>query len=661
MDDDQETTGPRPTRRPQVVRLPLQHRLGRLHPGVAGDGDSAADVRAFDLTFSSEASVVDRFSYDIGRFQEVLGHNVGEVDMDWLASERAPLLKDHDPRQQIGVIEAASIDTVARVGHARVRFSRSAAGEQERQDVLDGIRTAVSVGYIPRRMVEVAREGDVPTYRVTDWKPVEVSLVSVPADESVGLSRGGDEGRLYEVPISYRSKTMPKDDNIQPTETTTVPQQRPRPPAVDPAHLQREAERLAGEQMVARNREMGEILAIGRRWGLAELAEAAIANGQPLAEFRAAVMAEVERRQTAGGARPLTHLDLTPRETQRYSLLRAVRAAVTHDWSHAGFERECSQAISERLQRAPNGFFLPADVFTRDLTAGGVGGAAELVGTDHRADEFIDLLRPRMMVTQLGARVMSGLQGNVDIPRQAAAASFAWIAEHADATASDMTTETVALTPKTGSARTIISRRLLLQSSPSAEALVLDDLRTVVALGIDLAAIAGTGTGNQPRGVLNTSGVSVVAGATNGAAPTWANIVALESGVANANADAGALAYLTNSKVRGKLKTTEKATGTAMFVWADGTDAGFGSLNGYRAGVSNQVPSNLTKGTGTNLSAIIFGNWSDLVIASWGVLDVQVTNNTRADGGTDVRLFQDVDVVLRRPASFSRMVDAITV
>jgi len=334
---------------------------------------------------------------------------------------------------------------------------------------------------------------------------------------------------------------------------------------------------------------------------------------------------------------------------------------VTHDWSHAGFERECSQAISERLQRAPNGFFLPADVFTRDLTAGGVGGAAELVGTDHRADEFIGLLRPRMMVTQLGARVMSGLQGNVDIPRQAAAASFAWIAEHTAATASDMTTETVALTPKTGSARTIISRRLLLQSSPSAEALVLDDLRTVVALGIDLAAIAGTGTGNQPRGVLNTSGVSVVAGATNGAAPTWANIVALESGVADANADAGALAYLTNSKVRGKLKTTEKATGTAMFVWADGTDAGFGSLNGYRAGVSNQVPSNLTKGTGANLSAIIFGNWSDLVIASWGVLDVQVTNNTRADGGTDVRLFQDVDVVLRRPASFSRMVDAITV
>jgi len=216
----------------------------------------------------------------------------------------------------------------------------------------------------------------------------------------------------------------------------------------------------------------------------------------------------------------------------------------------------------------------------------------------------------------------------------------------------------VALTPKTAGAYVDYSRRLLLQSSISVEAFVRLDIARTIALMIDLGAIAGTGASNQPRGILNTAGIGSVAGGTNGLAPTWDHLVDLESAVANANAPTGALGYLTNTKVRGKLKKTQMFSGTnGIPVW--GTD---GQLNGARAEVSNQVPSNLTKGTSNGVcSAIIYGNWSDLIIALWGGLDIMLDPYAGSTAGTKrVVALQDVDVSVRYAASFSSMQDALT-
>ena len=189
------------------------------------------------------------------------------------------------------------------------------------------------------------------------------------------------------------------------------------------------------------------------------------------------------------------------------------------------------------------------------------------------------------------------------------------------------------------------------------EKFVQNDLLMAVMLAVDLAAINGPGSGGAPTGILNTSGIGTVSGGTNGAAPTWANIVGLEKEVAVDNADVGKLAYLTNPKVRGKLKTTETASGSGQFVWpVNGSE-----LNGYTAGVSTQVPSNLTKGTGTDLSAILFGNFTDLLIGQWGGLDIIVDPYTRANEG-QIKIVTNSfwDVLLRHPESFAAMVDAIT-
>ncbi|MFM6052928.1 MAG: phage major capsid protein, partial [Sphaerospermopsis kisseleviana] len=152
----------------------------------------------------------------------------------------------------------------------------------------------------------------------------------------------------------------------------------------------------------------------------------------------------------------------------------------------------------------------------------------------------------------------------------------------------------------------------------------------------------------QPTGILNQANVPTVALGTNGAAPTWASIVQMETELAQDNADVGSLGYLTNAKVRGKLKTTVKnPVGTdSDWIWENGTDPVIGMLNGYMAGVSNQVPSNLTKGTGTNLSAIIFGNFADILIGEWGVLEILPNpyGSGYDSGSIEIRALQTVDV-----------------
>lgn len=353
-------------------------------------------------------------------------------------------------------------------------------------------------------------------------------------------------------------------------------------------------------------------------------------------------------------------IGMSQQEVRQYSLLRAIRAAASGDWRGAELEREASQAVAEQLGREPRGFFVPLDFLAaeqRDMIKGTASQGGYLVATELLTQSFIEMLRNRMVVQAAGATVLSGLVGDIAIPKQTGGATAYWVAESGAPTESQQTLAQVAMDPKTVGAYTDISRKLLLQASLDVEAFVRRDLATVLALAIDYAALHGSGTGNEPTGIENTSGIGLVSIGANGGPPTWSHIVQLETEVAQDNADVGALAYITNAKVRGKLKETEKASGTGIFVWGDGPTP----LNGYRALVSNQVRSDLTKGTGTNLSAIFFGNWNDLIIGQWGTLDILVDPYTGGTSGTvRVIAFQDVDVAVRHAESFAAILDADT-
>ena len=374
-----------------------------------------------------------------------------------------------------------------------------------------------------------------------------------------------------------------------------------------------------------------------------------------------------------GPARPDPEIGLTAEDLANYSIVRAIRAAAANDWREAGFELEISRAVADRLDRDPQGFFVPAEWMRsalvpgaerRDLSVGVPSAGGYTVATDLLVSSFVDLLRNRMVVRAAGATVLGDLVGDIDIPKHTGASTMYWLGEGEDATESQPTLGQVALSPKTAGGYVDLTRRLLKQSSIDIEAFVRGDLSTTIALGIDLAALHGAGAGNEPKGVAATSGIGSVVGGTNGLAPTWAHVVELETDVSVANADVGSLAYITNAKVRGKLKTTETASGSGIFVWNTDTAGrpGVGSLNGYPAFVSNQVSSTLDKGTSTGVcSAIFFGNWADLVIALWGVLDLLVDPYTLSkSGGVRVVAFQDIDIGLRNAASFSAMLDALT-
>lgn len=367
---------------------------------------------------------------------------------------------------------------------------------------------------------------------------------------------------------------------------------------------------------------------------------------------------------------PDAQIGMSDREVEQYSLVRAVRAMAAHQQGQrgaldeAGFEMEASQAVAQRLGRQPQGFFVPFDVQVRgrqeqrDLSVGTPTAGGNLVSTDLLAANFIELLRNRMVVRQAGATMLSGLMGDIAIPRQSGGATAYWVGEGGAPTESQQSVDQVALSPDTVGAYTDYTRKLLLQSSIDVEMFVRNDLSSILALAIDLASLHGTGSSNQPRGVANVSGIGSVVGGTNGAAPDWADIVDLETEVAVDNADVGRLGYITNATVRGKLKQTEKATNTAMFVWNDTSTP----LNGYNAWVTNQVRSDLDKGSSVGVcSAIFFGNWADLIMAFWSGLDILVDPYTGGTAGTvRVIALQDVDIATRHPQSFSAMLDALT-
>ena len=592
------------------------------------------EARTVSLSMSSDAPVERWFG------MEVLSHDPSHVDLGRL-NDGAPLLMDHNTNDQIGRVETAMVD--GKRGQAVVRFSKSARGSEIFNDVVDGIRQNISIGYRIHEMgIDESRsEGDVETYVATAWQPYEVSVVSVPADNSIGISRSAEGEHLTTI-------TNIRGDNEMAEEVKTDPVVSA--PVVDEAKIARDA-------MEVERKRSNEIDAISDQHPqLADIAKQFKSNGRSVDEFRAVALEKIATAKPAKAAIDDSSIGMSQKETRQFSIVRAVNALATGDWSKAGFEREMSDAQGQKLGKQATGFYLPSDV-QRDLTVGTATAGGHTVATDLLSGSFIDMLRNRMTVMDLGATMMTGLNGNVAVPRQTGGATAYWVAESGAVTESAAAFDQVSMTPKTVGAFSDISRKLLLQSSIDVEAFVRNELATTLALEIDRAAINGSGSSNQPTGILNVSGIGSVVGGTNGAAPDWADIVDLESAVAIDNADNGALNYLTNAAVRGKLLQTEKASGTAQYVWADNN-----TLRGYNAAVSNQVPSNLTKGsTSGSCSAIIFGNFNDLMVGMWGGLDIALDASTGSASGTlRVVALQDVDVAVRHAESFAAMKDATT-
>lgn len=345
-------------------------------------------------------------------------------------------------------------------------------------------------------------------------------------------------------------------------------------------------------------------------------------------------------------------LGLSDREKKKYSIVRAINELSQYG-KLEGLERECSEEVAKRTQQIARGFFIPGDItmneFSR-VSGDTLTGLRALNATTATAggftvstetDTMIDLLRNKMVVAQLGARVLPNLVGNLAIPRQTGGATAYWLSETEEVTASQQSFGQVAFTPHRLAGLTYYTKQLLVQTGSAIESFVREDLMTVLALEKDRAAINGIGAAGEPLGILNTTGINSI---TFGGAPTWQDAVDLETLVEDDNVQFdGTTAYVTTPTAKGKWKTTQQVSGQAVFLWQNNT------VNGYTAVSTKQIPSD----------RMIFGKWSDLIIADWQNIDVVVDPISMATTGqTRVIINILTDCGTRYPQSFAASIDS---
>jgi len=343
-----------------------------------------------------------------------------------------------------------------------------------------------------------------------------------------------------------------------------------------------------------------------------------------------------------------------------YSLRAALAgsAGLTVDWSR---ERELSAELAKRAGRPFQGLAVPMSVFhkpvekrviTSDFGSPPVGGG-NLIATDHLGNQFIDTLRAAMIVRRLGARILTGLVGNVDIPKLKTSATTAWVAENSAISNAEQDFDKVQLAPKHAGTIVELSRNMLQQSSPDIETLIRADFAEILAQAMDKAAIKGGGS-NEPDGVLE-QGIDVTV--TMGSSPTWAKVLEIIERVQLDNAEG--TAWATTPSVVRKLRSTAKVSSTDSVMIMQGRE----SLADYPLATTNNVPANLTDGgspEALDRHALIFGNWSDLIVGYWSELDVLVNPFAAtpfSKGNVQIRAMMTCDIAVRHAESFAACID----
>lgn len=613
---------------PESIEMPLMQR------------DATAEViniRKSEKTGAARLSFSLSSELPVRQFwgTEILDHSPGAVRLKRLEGGAMPLLFNHNWDDPIGMVEAGRLAD-GRL-HVDATLFDTARADEVRKMIDGGLRN-VSTGYEIHEL-EQSADG---AFHATDWEPLEASIVTVPADPGVGVGRSvNQKSKQVRVKRAENVAANPADvmEAIMPD--------------TNPAAAAETAETKPAKVEITREAPMIDVADIEKRrkQSISKLARANsipsdieahwIKTGASLDKVSDDMLTILEERSAASDVP--SAIGMSKKEVRRYSILKAIRAAGSNDWSKAGLELEAHKTVMERHLVNPRGdrsVFVPFDVQVRDLSAAlGTDTGSNLVGTDHMGGSFIEMLRNQSVTAQLGVTRLSGLQGNVSIPKQTSAGTAYWLAdEDTGATESQQTISQVTLSPKNVAAITEVTHQLLQQSDPSVESLVMGDLSKVLALAADVAVIRGSGGTGQPQGVVGTSGL----GAFTGTALDLAGVLDAQTDVFSANALSANCAYVTTGAVAALLKGRMKESGTWSPIW-EGSLA-MGSIEGHRAMASNQMAA----------ASMLFGDFSQIILGEWGVLELAVDANANfAKGIQAIRAWYTMDVAVRHPGAFS--------
>jgi phage head maturation protease len=596
-------------------------------------------ARTVSVAFSSEEPVKR------GSYQEVLGHDPGEYNFDRL-NAGASVLLNHDVDSQVGVVESASVqrDGQRKVGRALLRFSKGQAADEIFNDIVDGIRKHVSVGYAQTKQLGRAKDSESDNIIRYAWEPYEISLVTIPADTSVGVGRAKTttQEKIHMTELDDRTEI----EGLAAAILKNSP------------HLQRDVSNLTTQ-------------ALCENWSVDKFRSElwAVAQNKPAPEH--------PRIPAPRGSGRGHEIGMSQREIQGYSVLRALRSAFTNkgmiknDCPEYDFHQQAETNSKTRAE----GFWIPSDVIVggsmrdylsaprpylsrdnRDMTVGVYGAGGAFVETIIETP-LIEILRNKIMCARLGMRIIAGLEGNVAFPREVAPSTPYSLGEIVTLTDSNPSVDQIPMQPHRVAATVKYSRMLLVQSSIDLEGFVRDDLMKQIAVKHDSLAILGGTLADEPVGILNQPGISSL---TFGGAPTWAQIISFETALGALNADRGRMAYLTTPVTRGFWKQLGKAlTGVTVVgsvpVWETlpgqppTDEETLGLVNGYLSASSNNIPGN----------QVLFGNWQDVLFAMWGGFDTVVDPFTLATSGEcRITINTMIDIALRHAQSFCLSTDA---
>ena len=627
------------------------------------------EERSIEFPFSSEEPVNRGY---LGN--EILDHREGAIDFSRL-NDSAPLLFNHDPNKPIGVVEKAWLKD--KRGYARVRFSDNPFPSEVYNDVKNGILRGVSVGYTVNKTEQLKDEKD--TYIVRSWFPAEISIAVIAADAGVGIGRAKEvkEENKKEVTMSNKQESSNMqaqriNDDVAAASVASQTETLPKEKMTDTPDLsvvrseERKAERARTKEITAlfREHEMGE-----------QALEDVLDNPKADINYARALVCDKIKQKPV---ETIAQIELNPQKDKvRYSLSAAMQAVNTGDWSsrEAGFAREISQEVERTgvKRTSERSFLVPyTEIFkTRaSYNTGAAGTGGNLVATDLLQDEFVYAFDNAVKAVGMGVQVLPGLVGDVAIPRQSSKSTVYWLANETTAiTQSESQFDQLTLQPKNAAVLSKYTRQTLLQATPGIDEFIRKDLSDRIAVGVDAGIISGSGSSGQMTGILNQSGIGNVAMGTNGAALTLEALIDLEKEVLIDNAAGDRMGYLVNAKTLADLKSLRaggSASGDGAFLWnVDPSGIGRGGtpgvINGYPIEVTNNVPSNLTKGSSSSVcSAVVFGNWESGLLGVWGTgleIEMGLESDDFAKALQSVRAITTVDFGLRSASAFSAILD----
>lgn len=551
------------------------------------------------------------------RGMEILVHSEESVDLSLLNSGSAPLLDHHDASggldKQIGVVKRAWLQD--RRVYVEVKFSNRSRAQEIKADVEDGIIRNVSVGYRVQE-TEPTRDGD--SYRVTKWTPIEASFVTIPADPTVGMGRSSN----------HRMEVRMPDD------------QQPSLPGY-------ETEDQRAERMEAAISEIGQLAATKNMSRMANsFVEGQVRLGlvPSVPVFKAMLRAEIPQDE------PLVNQDigLSVKERRQFSIRKLVMTMVDpgeRTRQDAAFELEAVEASSVHARSGK--IALPAEVMQHwnDYEVDGVrapvsvGGNPNVQDTDHLASRFIDNLRNRMVLGRLGLTMLSGLEGDIEIPGGENNTVAAWVgSEDADVAESVPTFRKIGLAIHDLGVFTDLTRRMLIQSTIDIERYVRNQIITAMAQEIDRVGFYGTGLAGQPTGIINTTGIGSVT--FLGAIPTRNELIDMRALISASN-QVESPVFVTNTTVEADLMKTLVDAGSGQFL-VDGVSRRLHIGNTMEA--TNQFLAN----------DILAGVFSDAVMGMWGTLELDRSVEAKfLSAGVRLRAIQSVDFAVRRVGSFA--------